>query len=155
MSLAELIEEEKSLAAAVANAEAVAKASKAAHKAAAERLARYIKIGYSSIWKNIFTNLTLYPGFELRVESDGRICSLTGLAVHWTCPDGREQQGLLSRPLEAPAASVGVWMDARRRRGQGQLPRSCASSARPALKRSVKASRFGARVGGADCDVFA
>ena len=28
--------------------------------------------------------------------------------MHWTCPDGREQQGLLSRPLEAPAASVGV-----------------------------------------------
>ena len=28
--------------------------------------------------------------------------------MHWTGPDGREQQGLLSRPLEAPAASVGV-----------------------------------------------
>ena len=41
MSLPELIETEKSLAAAVANAEAVVEASKAAHKAAAERLARY------------------------------------------------------------------------------------------------------------------
>ena len=28
--------------------------------------------------------------------------------MHWTDPDGREQQGLLSRPLEAPAASVSV-----------------------------------------------
>ena len=42
------MEEEKSMAAAVANAEAVAEASRTAHKAAAERLARY-KIGYSSI----------------------------------------------------------------------------------------------------------
>ena len=58
MSLAELIEEEKSLAAAVANATAVAKASKAAHKAAAERLARY-KIGYSSIWRSFATRLQI------------------------------------------------------------------------------------------------
>ena len=28
--------------------------------------------------------------------------------MHWTGPDGRDQHGLLSRPLEAPAASVGV-----------------------------------------------
>ena len=28
--------------------------------------------------------------------------------MHWTGPDGREQQVLLSRPLEAPEASVGV-----------------------------------------------
>ena len=28
--------------------------------------------------------------------------------MHWTSPDGRDQHGLLSRPLEAPAASVGV-----------------------------------------------
>ena len=41
MSLPERIEAEKSLAAAVATATAVAKDSKAAHKAAAERLARY------------------------------------------------------------------------------------------------------------------
>ena len=58
MSLAELIEEEKSLAAAVATATAVAKASKAAHKAAAERLARY-KIGYSSIWRSFATRLQI------------------------------------------------------------------------------------------------
>ena len=58
MSLAELIEAEKSLAAAVANATAVAKASRAAHKAAAERLARY-KIGYSSIWRSFATRLQI------------------------------------------------------------------------------------------------
>ena len=58
MSLAELIEEEKSLAAAVATATAVAKASKAAHKAAAERLTRY-KIGYSSIWRSFATRLQI------------------------------------------------------------------------------------------------
>ena len=28
--------------------------------------------------------------------------------MHWTSPDEREQQGLLSRPPEAPAASAGV-----------------------------------------------
>ena len=58
MSLPELIEAEKSLAAAVATATAVAKASKAAHKAAAERLARY-KIGYSSIWRSFATRLQI------------------------------------------------------------------------------------------------
>ena len=58
MSLAELIEDEKYLAAAVATATAVAKASKAAHKAAAERLARY-KIGYSSIWRSFATRLQI------------------------------------------------------------------------------------------------
>ena len=58
MSLPELIEAEKSLAAAVANATAVAKASKAAHKAAAERLTRY-KIGYSSIWRSFATRLQI------------------------------------------------------------------------------------------------
>ena len=58
MSLPELIEAEKSLAEAVANATAVAKASKAAHKAAAERLARY-KIGYSSIWRSFATRLQI------------------------------------------------------------------------------------------------
>ena len=58
MSLPELIEAEKSLAAAVANATAVAKASKAAHKAAPERLARY-KIGYSSIWRSFATRLQI------------------------------------------------------------------------------------------------
>ena len=58
MSLAELIEEEKSLAAAFANATAVAKSSKAAHKAAVERLARY-KIGYCSIWRSFATRLQI------------------------------------------------------------------------------------------------
>ena len=51
--------------------------------------------------------MTLSDNMSLTVES-AAFSRQHHRAVVWTDPDGREQQGLLSRPLEAPAASVGV-----------------------------------------------